>query len=323
MTAYEKYTFFLCLIVFVTLTALFAALLTHVVRLTIRLIKHGLEDEKLLKEYYKEQKKPHKSNASDLIARIFSGGVCVALFAVFVFAVFLRVNEDEYANRYGALKVVKSGSMSYAHEKNGYLFDNRLDDQIQLMDLVVTEPLPNEFDLKLYDVVVYEQDGKMIIHRIVEIEEPNESHPNERYFKLQGDAVETADRYPVRYGQMRAIYRGERIPFLGSFVSFMQSPAGWLCVLLVVFALFVTPIVENKLQMEKEMRLQRLVYTDSRVVPMPQPMLRRVLQRSVSVAPVEVSHFRLMLTLQKKTPRRELSISEKAGKLTVATQKRE
>ena len=322
MTAYEKYTFFLCLIVFVALTALFTVLLTYVVRLTIRLIKHGLEDEKILKEFYKEQKKPQKSNAADLTARIFSGVVCVALFATFVFAVFLHVNEDEYANRYGALKVVKSGSMAYPYEKNDYLFDNRLNDQIQMMDLIVTEPLPNEFDLKLYDIVVYEQDGKMIIHRIVGIEEPNENHPNERYFKLQGDAVEIADRYPVRYGQMRAIYRGERVPFVGSFVAFMQSPAGWLCVLLVVFALIVTPIVEKKVQMEKEMRLQRLIYTDGRVVPMPQPILRRSLQRAVAVNPVEVSHFRLMLTLQKKAPKIELSITQNTGKLKIVSQKR-
>ncbi len=255
MTAYEKYTFFLCLIVFVALTALFTVLLTHVVRLTIRQIKHGLEDEKILKEFYKEQKKPQKSNAVDLIARIFSGVVCVALFATFVFAVFLHVNEDEYANRYGALKVVKSGSMAYPYEKNDYLFDNRLNDQIQMMDLIVTEPLPNEFDLKLYDVVVYEQDGKMIIHRIVGIEEPNANHPNERYFKLQGDAVEIADRYPVRYGQMRAIYRGERVPFVGGFVSFMQSPAGYLCILLVLFAIIAAPLVEKKMTTEREKRL--------------------------------------------------------------------
>lgn len=213
--------------------------------------------------------------------------------------------------------------MAYPYEKNDYLFDNRLNDQIQMMDLIVTEPLPNEFDLKLYDIVVYEQDGKMIIHRIVGIEEPNENHPNERYFKLQGDAVEIADRYPVRYGQMRAIYRGERVPFVGSFVSFMQSPAGWLCVLLVLFSLIVTPIAEKKVQMEKEMRLQRLIYTDNRVtVPVASSVFRKRLATPVTASPVQISHFRLMLTVQKKAPKMELLITEKTEKLKIVAQKR-
>lgn len=259
MTAYEKYTFFLCLIVFVALTALFTALMTYVVRLTVRLIRHGAEDEKILKEYDRNQKKAQRSGVADWIARVFTGIICLALFSVFAFSVVLRVNEDRFASQYGSLKVVKSGSMAYQHEKNGYLVENGIQDRLQMMDLIVAEPLPGEFDLALYDIVVYEQDGKMIIHRIVGIEEPNEKHPNERYFKLQGDAVETADRYPVRYSQMRAIYRGERVPFVGSFVSFMQSPAGWLCILLVVFAIIATPLVEKKITVEKEKRLALMI----------------------------------------------------------------
>lgn len=258
MTVYEQYTFFLCLIVFVALTALFSALLTYVVRLTVRLIRHGAEDQKILKEYYKKQENQKKCGAADWIARIFSGVVCVALFLIFAVSLALHINEDSFSDQYGSLKVVKSSSMAYRYEKNDYLFENSLNDQIQMMDLVVTEPLPNEFDLALYDIVVYEQDGKMIIHRIVGIEEPNAKHPNERYFKLQGDAVESADRYPVRYSQMRAIYRGNRVPFIGSFVAFMQSPAGWLCILLVLFAMIASPLVEKKLNKEKARRWEMI-----------------------------------------------------------------
>lgn len=94
-----------------------------------------------------------------------------------------------------------------------------------------------------------------MIHRIIGIEEPNADHPNERYFLLKGDNNEIADRFPVRYEQMKGIYKGQRIPFLGSFVSFMQSPAGYLCVLLVIFGTIAAPLIEKKLQKEKELRL--------------------------------------------------------------------
>ena len=116
--------------------------------------------------------------------------------------------------------------------------------------MIATHSLPKEEDLKLYDIVVYEVDDMLIVHRIVGIEEPNQEHPGNRYFLLQGDAVDSPDRFPVLYEQMRAIYTGERLPFVGSFVLFMQSPAGWLCMLLVVFAIFATPIIEKKIKIE-------------------------------------------------------------------------
>lgn len=46
-----------------------------------------------------------------------------------------------------------------------------------MFDLIVVSPLPKESDLKLYDIVVYEADGQMIVHRIVDIKEADETHP--------------------------------------------------------------------------------------------------------------------------------------------------
>ena len=60
----------------------------------------------------------------------------------------------------------------------------------------------------------------------------------------------------MTYEQMRGIYEGERVPFVGSFILFMQSPAGWLCILLVVLAIITTPIVEKKMEREKLERLE-------------------------------------------------------------------
>ena len=102
-----------------------------------------------------------------------------------------------------------------------------------------------------------------VIHRIVGIEKPNEQHPNAWHFLLQGDAVETPDRFPVLYEQMQGIYEGERVPFVGSFVLFMQSPAGWLCILLVLFAMIATPIVEKKLISEINQRIAVMKEEDS------------------------------------------------------------
>ena len=144
--------------------------------------------------------------------------------------------------------------MANKHSKNTYLAG--IDNQVQTFDLIKTYPMPDVDELKLYDVVMYERDGDVILHRIVKIEAPNEKHPNDYWFTFQGDAVAYPDSDPVTYGQMLGIYRGERTPFIGSFVMFMQSPAGYLCILLILIAMIATPLMERALQKAKDRRME-------------------------------------------------------------------
>ena len=156
--------------------------------------------------------------------------------------------------------------------------------------------------MELYDIVVYQQRDDLVIHRIVGIEEPNEKHPDCRYFTLQGDAVQYPDSFPVVYSQMRGIYRDTRIPMIGSFFMFMQSPAGWLCILLIVFALAATPLVERKIAIEKERRLQVMRY--GAVLP---PKARPV---RIPTVPLLLSHTRFDLRIQKQAPKISVSLQQ-------------
>lgn len=251
MTAHDIYTFILCFIVFSLLTAMFSYLITCITKMELELIKHGHRDEAIKKEL----KKKRENRVFPWINRIVSLLLCVILVSAFSFAVYIRATEGRPANGIPSIKVVKSESMAKKHPENTYLLDNNLNDQFQMFDVVVCNHLPAEDELKVYDVVVYKQDDMYVIHRIVGIEEPNANHPNERYFLLQGDAVDRQDRFPVLYSQMQGIYEGNRIPFVGSFILFLQSPAGWLCVLLVIFSMVVTPIVEKKIKEAMEKRI--------------------------------------------------------------------
>ena len=255
MTSYEKYIFILCLIVFLMLTSFLTYLIVQLTKQQLKMIRHGLEDTEIRREY---RKVAPISRIGAFVSTFLSVVICLALCGVFVFSVYLRATEDRAANGTPALHVVKSDSMSYKGEDNTYLTENSLDDQLQTFDLIVTRRLPNEEDLQLYDIVVYEIDGAYVIHRIVDIEEPDQYHPDQRWFRLQGDALPGQDRLPVTYDQMRGIYEGERVPFVGSFIMFMQSPAGWICILLVLFAMVVTPIAEKKLEREKRARLKSM-----------------------------------------------------------------
>jgi len=260
MKSIEVYSLILCLTVLVGLVSLFSWFLTHVIKQRIKLIAFGDEDRDIIKEHESSGK---EKTAWDIIAKVFSTVVTLALCAIFSFAIYVNLSEDKKANGIPSLKIVRTDSMSYKNDNNGYLEKNELNDQLQVFDLIVTRHLPDEFELELYDIVVYQaKSGDMIIHRIVGIEEPNEKHPDCRHFKLQGDAVPIYDTYPVLYSQMKGIYLGERVPFVGSFILFLQSPAGYFCIALVICSFIALPIMEKKIDMAKKERLELLLKED-------------------------------------------------------------
>ncbi|MBE6878284.1 MAG: hypothetical protein E7488_03845 [Ruminococcaceae bacterium] len=256
MTGYELYVFILCLIVFIMLTALSVVCVTIIARLSLRLINAGLEDENILKEHRKEQKNKKLKKYLKFADYAFSGIICLLFVAMFLFSVAIRCDSFDFCDALPSFHVVRSNSMETKNHKNAYLFTNQLDDQIQMFDLVRIEKLPDERSIELYDIVVYQHEGTSIMHRIVEIEESNEFHPGCRYFYTQGDAIDVGDKYPVLYEQMQGIYRGQRTPYIGSFIMFMQSPAGWLCTLLIVITMIAAPLLDKKLTKARKKRLQ-------------------------------------------------------------------
>lgn len=253
MSPNELYQFILCLITFVMLTSLFTALVVWIVRLKCKLIDSGVNDEKIKDEYIKSQAKKQS-----IIGKIFDKFVlvlCCTIFLVaFSFSLIVSANEGKVTTNMPSLNVVKSSSMSYINAKHKYLKEGQVGGQMQMFDLVLIGKLPKEKDLKVNDIVVYEVDGVMIIHRIVAIEEPNDKH-TVRHFLLHGDANQTADVFPVLYSQMKGIYTGTRVPLVGSFIMFMQSPSGYLCILLMIFAIVAVPVAENNIKKRTNARL--------------------------------------------------------------------
>jgi len=260
----ELYIFGLCFVVFTALTILLTVLITVVLRSHIRLVRLGAEDENICKEYDNRHK---QSKFLNVIGFLINFVVCIILIVAFSASVIINIREHKESTsvKTGVVRVIKSNSMAVAYEKNKYLFENGLDDKknnFRLFDLIYTDPIPAEEDLKLYDVVVYDLNEIQIIHRIVKIEEPNEKHPNERYFYLQGDNNSYTDPKPVTYDQMRGIWNGQKVGQVGSLILFLQSPAGALCVLLMMISVFVVPIVTGKLEKVRKERYQAITGID-------------------------------------------------------------
>ena len=256
MSGLDIYILFLCLVVFAIFTVLFGVMLSHIIKQKLRTIQHGLDDEQITTEY---QKDIATGKAVKIIIKAVTVSILAFLCVLSALSIYMHISSKGIPKGNRAVpKVVMSSSMAYKHNDNTYLDSNNLNDQFQTFDLIFLRRLPEEFDLELYDIVVYDYYGELIIHRIIGIEEPNEQHPDQRKFLLRGDASKYSDEFPVMYSQMQAIYEGERIPFVGSFFAFMQSPAGYLCILLVVIAMIATPIAEKKLQEAKIARLTEI-----------------------------------------------------------------
>ena len=254
MTSYEWFVFFLCLFIFVGLVLFLGILLLYIYILTKKNIRGGLDDERIIKE--KEKAKKQKGNKFfDMCGKVIS---FLALFVVaftFLYSMNVKAMEDLTPNGMSTIQVVMSDSMASKNKKNDYLDKYNLNNQFKRFDLVTIHKLPGEFELKLYDIVVYKHDKDiLIIHRIIGIEEPNEKHPEHRHFLLRGDANDYDDKFPVLYDQMMGIYTGDKIPNVGSFVCFLQSPSGWMCVIFVVFMTFFIPAVEDKIQRDEDER---------------------------------------------------------------------
>lgn len=261
MSDFDIYVFLVCLIVFILLTSIFTWFTIYVIRTSIKLIDLGAEDEKIKTEYIKTINANKRAKALSIFDKVFSLVLCCLVIVFFGVSACVNIESTKKIGNAPIIQVVKSASMASRYEGNEYLFKYNIQDQIQAFDLITVHKLPDEKDLKLYDIVVYEIDDMLVIHRIIGIEEPNDKH-SERYFRLQGDAVHVPDKFPVTYSQMKGIYRGERVPFLGSFVVFMQSPAGYLCVLLVLFVMIALPIVDKKVLNHKLDRLKLIGFID-------------------------------------------------------------
>lgn len=242
---FNTYSLIICIVVLAIFVPLAVYVIASMTKQTVRMIEYGHEDESVKKYFNTPQKR------CCLLNGLFRAVLLVVTVLLMAFSVCCVAFHDTYSDVVPLPKVVVTNSMATKNKKNTYLTENGLDNQLQVFDLIFIKKAPKEEDLKLYDVAVYEVDGVHIVHRIVEIREATATSP--RIYIFQGDAVSAPDR-PVTYEQIKGIYTGTKVPFIGSFIMFMQSSAGYLCALLIIIGLIAAPLVDRKIERVGEKR---------------------------------------------------------------------
>ena len=236
---FDTYVLVLCLVVLIAISVFFSVLMYAIVKMNLIMIDGGLLDDEIQAEYDKSSRRKNRFFPL-LFGRIMPSILCFLLIVAFVFSMTMRIEEKNSL----LPKVVNSNSMSCKSEKNAYLYVYELNDQIKRFDIIFLSEMPKETDIKLYDIVAYETvEGFLIIHRIIGISE----EMNKKTYILRGDANPYSDPMEINYSQMKGIYKGNRIAHIGSFVIFLQTPVGWLCIILIVFYTIALPLVRRKI----------------------------------------------------------------------------
>lgn len=147
-------------------------------------------------------------------------GLTIGLIVYFVIAASLFTMRLIYAN--GPLfgdeywVSVNSASMASVHSANTYVKENKLTEKIYCFDLASFDK--NYGELKQYDVILFQKEGKYIVHRIID-------DPSQEVFHTQGDANPAPDTWGVTKGEVLGVYT-HTIPFL-SFLNYLEYTPGF------------------------------------------------------------------------------------------------
>jgi signal peptidase I len=152
---------------------------------------------------------------------IFSNFITALLFLLLIFMAFMVISSKASGGEPQALgyqlKSVLSGSMEPTFKTGS---------------IIAVKPLDEESRKKLKkgDIITFQaREDKLVTHRIIGVKTSGE----QVMYKTKGDNNKTADMEPALAENIKAIYTGFTIPYVGYFVNFAQSKSGSALLLLI------------------------------------------------------------------------------------------
>ncbi len=244
ISGFELYSFILNIILLIILLIISIIIITILTKLYLKSLRSGVLDDEISSLNIKKNIKFSKLRKLLLII------LDIIIFVLFILLIIFKINN---INSFKFM-VVKSSSMAYQNENNSYLTLNNLSNQIDKYDIIYIDKLPNEENLKLYDIIIYKDlSNNFIIHRIISIEY-NEDE-NTYYYELKGDSNQYSDTNKITYNDMIGIYKNKRIKYIGSLLLFLSSPLGFICITLILISIISIPFINKLFNKEIDKRL--------------------------------------------------------------------
>ncbi len=177
-----------------------------------------------LKTYVEKQKNTKPRKTIKIISNVFLCIFYLFFVCMLIAAVYIKSSGDVFSLLDTSCLVIKSGSMEEKNEKNTYLFENNLNNQISTYELITIQKV-KEDELQLYDIVAFKNSkNEIIVHRIIQVYQEND----EVFYMTRGDANDGSASYEIKikYEDIIGRYTGYHNFYLGVFIYYFQSGIG-------------------------------------------------------------------------------------------------
>lgn len=245
----------------VSFAVLFTILYKTYANSQIEEIKSGKRDIEIIDEVIRNRDKSviKRKKILKIVKTIFYYAALSIVVPLFIFSLYSKLVNNVLMIGGRNLMVVASPSMSEIHDSNKYVKNNNLTDQFDQYDIIYLEKIEDPSKLSQYDVICFKSDkGINIIHRIREIKVID----GEIRYVTRGDANNADDKYSPKFEDVVGRYTGKKIDGIGIFIIFLQSGAGIITIISLVYCLvMIDRNAEkiNKVQRERARKLGKVI----------------------------------------------------------------
>lgn len=211
--------------------------------------------------YYKRKKRKEVGN---IISNSIVGIFLVALIGFFVWATVMKSNDQTTYFGDKTYLVIQTSSMASINDNNKYLKDgsidskDRMNTRISQYAFIGIDKFKSEDQIKVYDIVAFRMDDKIIVHRVYSIGEEKDGH---KLFTFRGDAnpASMSGEINVTSDRIVGVFDGYQNQVLGSIVIYIQSGTGLISVFAIAIVLMVYIFYYDRIDLRLTERYEALM----------------------------------------------------------------
>ena len=132
--------------------------------------------------------------------------------------------------------------------KNFIIVSGSMEPNINIGDAIFIKEVPEE-ELKIKDVISFDEEGVIVTHRIIDIIEED----GIRKYKTKGDNNNTADKEMTTYDKIEGKYQFKLNKF-GIFTEILKNPITLIALVLIVILISLN---KNRLNKKKQVRKEK------------------------------------------------------------------
>lgn len=213
-----------------------------------------------IETYYKRKKRKKVGN---IISNSIVGIFLVALIGFFVWATVMKSNDQTTYFGDKTYLVIQTSSMASINESNKYLKDgsidskDRMNTRISQYAFIGIDKFKSEDQIKVYDIVAFRMDDKIIVHRVYSIGEKD----GHKLFTFRGDAnpASMSGEINVTSDRIVGVFDGYQNQVLGSIVIYIQSGTGLISVFAIAIVLMVYIFYYDRIDLRLTERYEALM----------------------------------------------------------------